>query len=246
MAITQERMISTLSALRRTYDTHVFLRKQIRDLLTSLTSTSTIDDFRTALQTIQFITEQPILSEDDFAHLIAEEQHFRAAFRKNQRTKEYARRKRQGLSAGISFSRGHAPSRTSDLPEISDDEKALHYEHAERAIAAGFTAPDRFPELDGRKASTSPHSMAKQKPLDLLTTKKPLRSAGEELSLSDMQAKGWLSKLASDKLAQDAKRKAVKIAPIYTDYTDDSIPLTQDDQIDLGYIKPADINEELF
>jgi hypothetical protein len=246
MAITQERMIATLSALRRTYDTHSFLRKQIRDLLTSLTSTSTLDEYRTALQTIQFISEQPVLSEDDFAHLIAEEQHFRAAFRKNQRTKEYARRRRQGLSAGISFSRGHAPSHISDLPQISDDEKAVHYENAERAIAAGFVAPDRFPELDGRKASTSPHSMAKQKPLDLLTTKKPLRSAGDELSVSDMQAKGWLTKLAADKLAQDAKRKAVNIGPIYLDYTDDSVPLTQDDQIDLGYLNSANINEELF
>lgn len=246
MAITQERMIATLSALRRAYDTHVFLRKQIRSTITSLTSISTIDDYREALQAMQFAADQPILSEDDFAHLIAEEQHFRSAFRKNQRTKEYARRRRQGLSAGIAFSKGHAHSRISNLPDISDDEKAVHYEHAERAISAGLSAPDRFPELDGKKASTSPHSMAKQKPLDLYTTKKPLRSGGRELSADEMHSKGWLSQLAKDKMEQDAKRKAVNIPPLYPDFTDDSIPLCQEDQIALGYLNPADISEELF
>lgn len=246
MAITQERMIATLSALRRTYDTHSFFRKQIRSTLTSLTSTSTIDDYREALQSIQFIADQPILSEDDFAHLIAEEQHFRAAYRKNQRTKEYARRRRQGLSTNVAFSKGAQPSRVENLPKISDEEKEAHYAHAERALAAGLTEPDRFPELDGRKASTSPHSMAKQKPLDILTTNKRLRSAGPELSSSEMIAKGWMTQLAADKIAQDAKRKAVNMPALYADPTDDSVPLTQDDQIQLGYLNPVDINEELF
>lgn len=245
MAITQERMISLISAFRRTYDTANIIKREIRAIASSLTSTSTLDDYRNALQTLQFISDQPFLTEADLSLLVAEEQHFRAAFRKNQRTAAYARRRRAGLPSNISFSQGHAPSRIENLPDISDDEKAVHYDYAERAIAAGLSAPEQDSALQGKKAPTSPHNILLKKPLELYTSKKPLRSA-RELSVSDMQAKGWLSKLAADKLAQDERRKAVNMAPIYLDYTDDSVPLTQDDQIDLGYLNPADIDEDLF
>ena len=57
-----------------------------------------------------------------------------------------------------------------------------------------------------------------------------------------MIAKGWLSRLGADKMAMDAKRKAVNMAPLYPDPTDDSIPLTLDDQIALGLIDPADLD----
>jgi hypothetical protein len=243
MAITQERMIATLSALRRAYDSYSFLKKQILLTCTSLTSTSTLDDFREALQAIQTITNSPILSEDDFARLIAEEQHFRAAYRKNQRTAEYARRKRKNLPSTLGFSKGKAPSTITH--DISDADKEMHYEMAEKSVTIGYTAPDRFPELDGRKASTSPHSMAKQKPLDLLTTKKPQRSTSE-LSIDQMRQNGMLSKLAADKLKLDAARQAMKMPAIYSDFSDDSIPLTLDDQIALGYVDPSALDEGVF
>lgn len=246
MAITQERIISVISALRRAYDTSNTIKHQIRALASSLTSISTVDDYRDTLQSMQFLADQSFISEADFALLIAEEQHFKTAFKKNQRTAAYARRKRAGLSAGLTFTGGNAPASISSIPNISDEEKYAHYENAERAISAGLSAPDQNSALDGKKAPTSPHSLVLKKPLDLYTTKKPLRSGGRELSADEMQSKGWLSQLAKDKMEQDAKRKAVNIPPLYPDFTDDSVPLCQEDQIALGYLNPADISEELF
>jgi hypothetical protein len=235
MAITQERMITLLSALRRTYDTANILKREIRTIASSLTSTSTIDDFREALQSLQFLADQPFISEADLSLLVAEEQHFRAAFRKNQRTAAYARRRRAGLSSSISFSQGHAPSRVDDLMSISDDEKALHYEHAERAISAGLSSPDQQSALQGKNAPTSPHNILLKKPLELYTTKKPLRSAGAELSTDEMRARGYITKLGQDKIELNAQRVKFNMKPLYDDPTDDSIPLTAEDARALGY-----------
>jgi hypothetical protein len=246
MAITQERLISVISALRRAYDTSNLLKRQIRATATTLTSTSTLDDYREAIQSLQFLAEQPFISESDLSLLVAEEQHFRNSFKKNQRTAAYARRKRAGLPSGLSFTGGNAPGSVTTIPNISDEEKYAHYEQAERAISAGLAAPDQLSALKGKNAPTSPHDLQLKKPLELYTTKKPLRSAGIELSTSEMAAKGWISQLSKDKMNLDAARKAVNIPPIYADYTDDSQPLTQDDQIQLGYLNPADINGELF
>jgi hypothetical protein len=243
MAITQERVIAILSAFRRTYETSNTIKRSIRDISTSLTSQSSIDDFREAIQSLQFLTELHAISESDLSLLVAEEQHFRAAFRKNQRTAAYARRKRAGIPSGISFSSGKQPSTISR--DISDEEKAAHYEHAEHAVSIGLTTPDQFSELKGKNAPTSPHSMLKAKPVELLTSKKPKRST-TELSTSDMIAKGWMSRLQADKMAQDAKRREVNMPPVYDDPSDDSIPLTLDDQIALGYVDPSNCDEGVF
>jgi len=239
MAITQERMISLISAFRRTYDTANIIKREIRAIASSLTSASTLDDYREALQTLQFLTDQPFLTEADLSLLVAEEQHFRAAFRKNQRTAAYARRRRAGLPSNISFSQGHAPSRIENLPDISDDEKAVHYEYAERAIAAGLSAPEQDSALQGKKAPTSPHNILLKKPLELYTSKKPLRSA-RELSTDEMRAKGYISKLGQDKLELNAQRVAFNMKPLYDDPTDDSIPLTPEDARARGYDVDAD------
>jgi len=240
MAITQERVITILSAFRRTYDANTTIKRSIRDITSTLTSTSSLDDFREALQSVQFLADLHTISEPDLSLLVAEEQHFRAAFRKNQRT---ARRKRAGIPAGISFSPGIQPSTIRH--DISDEEKAAHYEHAERAVSIGLTAPDQFSELKGKNAPTSPHSMLKAKPVELLTSKKPKRST-TELSTTDMIAKGWISRLQADKMAQDAKRREVNMPPVYDDPSDDSIPLTLDDQIALGYVDPSNCDEGVF
>jgi hypothetical protein len=243
MAITQERVISILSAFRRAYDTNNTIKRSIRDITSTLTPASTIDDYRDAAQSLQFLADLHTISESDLSLLVAEEQHFRAAFRKNQRTAAYARRKRAGIPTGISFSPGQQPSTISR--DISDEEKAAHYEHAEKAVSIGLTAPGQFSELKGKNAPTSPHSMLKAKPVELLTSKKPQRST-TELSTSEMIAKGWMSRLQADKMAQDAKRRAVNMPAIYDDPSDDSIPLSFDDQIDLGLINPSDLDEGVF
>lgn len=235
MAITQERMITLISAFRRTYDTANILKREIRTTASSLTSTSTIDDFREALQSLQFLAEQPFISESDLSLLVAEEQHFRNSFKKNQRTAAYARRRRAGLPPSISFSKGHAPSRVDDLPIISDEEKEIHYEHAEKAISKGLSAPDQLSALQGKNAPTSPHNLQLKKPLELYTTKKPLRSAGRELSMDEMRAKGWLSKLAADKIELNAQRASFNMKPLYDDPLDDTQPLTLEDARAKGY-----------
>jgi hypothetical protein len=243
MAITQERVIAILSAFRRVYETNTTIKRSIRDTTSSLTSASTPDDLREAIHSLQFLAELHTISESDLSLLVAEEQHFRAAFRKNQRTAAYARRKRAGISGAIAFSPGIQPSIISR--DISDEEKAAHYEHAEKAVAVGLTVPDQFSELKGKNAPTSPHSMLKAKPVELLTSKKPKRST-TELSSPDMIAKGWISRLQADKMAQDAKRCEVNMPPLYVDPSDESIPLTLDDQIALGYVDPSNCDEGLF
>jgi hypothetical protein len=55
---------------------------------------------------------------------------------------------------------------------ISDEDKALHYEHAERAISAGLSTPDQQSALQGKNAPTSPHNILLKKPLELYTTKR--------------------------------------------------------------------------
>jgi len=240
MAITQERMITLISAFRRTYDTATNLKKHIHQTASSLTATSTIDDYRDALQSLQFLADQPFISESDLSLLVAEEQHFRHSFKKNQRTAAYARRRRAGLPASISFSQGHAPSRVDDLINISDDDKAIHYEHAERAISAGLSAPDQLSALKGKNAPTSPHDLQLKKPLENYTTKKPLRAAGPELSTDEMRARGWITKLGQDKLELNAQRAAFNMKPLYDDPYDDSVPLTPEDARARGYDVDAD------
>lgn len=244
MAITQERMITLISAFRRTYDTATNLKKHIHQTASSLTATSTIDDYRDAIQSLQFLADQPFISESDLSLLVAEEQHFRHSFKKNQRTAAYARRRRAGLPASISFSQGKAPSCVDDLLAISDDEKAAHYDHAERAIAAGLSAPDQHSALKGKNAPTSPHDLRMKKPLELYTTKKPLRSAGPALSDDEMMARGWASRLALDKMELNAQRVSYNMKPIYDDPLDDSIPLTAEDAKAKGYPDPCDSSAE--
>jgi len=245
MAITQERMIALISAFRRTFDTASTLKRQITLTASSLTSNSTLDDYREALHSLQFLASQPFISESDLSTLVAEEQHFRNSFKKNQRTAAYARRRRQGLSSSIAFSKGHAPSRASDLPSISDEEKALHYEHAELAISAGLSAPDQLSALKGKNAPTSPHNLHLKKSLDLYTTKKQLRSAGPELSNEQMLQKGWISQLALDKMELNAQRKSFNMKPLYDDPLDDSIPLHPEDALAKGYDLPIDDSSPL-
>lgn len=240
MAISQERMIALISALRRTYDTANILKRQITTTASSLTPASTLDDYREAIQSLQFLASQPFISESDLSILISEEQHFRNAFKKNQRTAAYARRKRAGLPASLSFSKGNAPRRVENLLPISDEEKALHYEHAEQSISAGLSAPDQLSALAGKNAPTTPHSLLLKKPLELYTTKKPLRSGGPELSTSEMMARGWLSKLATEKLELNAQRLSLNMKPLYADPYDDSEPLCEDDARALGYEVPDD------
>lgn len=228
MAITQERMISLISSFRRTYDTANMLRREIRAIASSLTPDSSLDAYREALQSLQFLADQPFISESDLSLLVAEEQHFRNSFKKNQRTAAYARRRRAGLPSSLSAINN---STEGDI--------------AERAVSVSLP-PNQRSALDGKKSPTSPHNLLLKKPLDQYTTQKPLRSAPAELSTSDMIAKGWLSRLAADKMAMDEKRLAVNMSPLYPDPTDDSIPLTLDDQIALGLIDPADLDEGLF
>lgn len=228
MAITQERMISLISSFRRTYDTANMLKREIRAIASSLTPDSSLDAYREALQSLQFLADQPFISESDLSLLVAEEQHFRNSFKKNQRTAAYARRRRAGLPSSLSAINN---STEGDI--------------AERAVSASLP-PNQRSALDGKKSPTSPHNLLLKKPLDQYTTQKPLRSAPAELSTSDMIAKGWLSRLAADKMAMDEKRLAVNMSPLYPDPTDDSIPLTLDDQIALGLIDPADLDEGLF
>lgn len=235
MAITQERMISLISSFRRTYDTANILKREIRTTAASLTPASTIDDYREALQSLQFLADQPFISESDLSLLVAEEQHFRNSFKKNQRTAAYARRRRAGLPSSISFSQGHAPSRVDDLLNISDEEKAVHYEYAELSISAGLSAPDQLSALKGKNAPTSPHDLRMKKPLELYTIKKPLRSAGPALSTEKMKAKGWLTQLALDKMELNEQRISFNMKPLYDDPTDDSIPLTPEDARARGY-----------
>ena len=225
MAISQERMISLISLSRRAHSALSSLKSQILTLCSSIPPDATPADYREALQSLQFAVHQQFLSETDIALLAAEEQHFRAAFRKNQRTAAYARRRRAGL-----------PSSLSTINNSTEGDIA------ERAVSASLP-PNQRSALDGKKSPTSPHNILLKKPLDQYTTQKPLRSAPAELSTSDMIAKGWLSRLGADKMAMDAKRKAVNMAPLYPDPTDDSTPLTLDDQIALGLIDPADIDD---
>jgi len=229
MAISQDRMISLISLSRRAHSALSSLKSLILTTCSSLPPDASPDDFRNALQSIQFATSQQFIPETDIALLAAEEQHFRAAFRKNQRTAAYARRRRAGL-----------PSSLSTINNTTEGEIA------ERAVSASL-APNQHSALNGKKSPTSPHNILLKKPLEQYTTQKPLRPAPAELSTSDMIAKGWLSRLAADKMAQNEKRRAVNMAPLYPDPTDDSIPLSLDDQIALGLIDPSNQpDEELF
>jgi len=228
MAISQERMISLISLSRRAHSALSSLKSHVLTICSSIPPDASPDDFREALQSLQFATSQQFIPETDIALLAAEEQHFRAAFRKNQRTAAYARRRRAGLPSSL-----------------SSINNATEGEIAERAVSASLP-PNQHSALDGKKSPTSPHNILLKKPLDQYTTQKPLRSAPAELSTSDMIAKGWLSRLAADKMAQDEKRRAVNMSLLYPDLTDDSIPLSLDDQIALGYLDPAEIDDSLF
>lgn len=228
MAISQERMISLISLSRRAHTALSSLKSTISQLCSSIPPDAPLEQYREALQALQFATSQQFLSESDIALLAAEEQHFRAAFRKNQRTAAYARRRRAGLPSSLSTINNNTEG---DI--------------AERAVSAS-APPNQRSALDGKKSPTSPHNILLKKPLDQYTTQKPLRSAPPVLSTSEMIEKGWMTRLEADKRAMDEKRKAVNMPGLYPDPSDDSIPLSLDDQIALGLFDPSAADDALF
>lgn len=94
MALSQERMITVLSTTRRFYNDFLALKSATRNILSALPINPTTEDCLNVLQSIQLTLDQIRPAESDIALLIAEEQHYRSTFRRNQRAAEYARRRR--------------------------------------------------------------------------------------------------------------------------------------------------------
>jgi len=84
-------MISLITDFRKTSDGLNMLQSQLHALIGGLPPAPSREELLETIQAIQFLNTQSFSA--DLQNLAAEERHFKSAYKKNQRTAAYARRK---------------------------------------------------------------------------------------------------------------------------------------------------------
>ncbi len=217
MALTQDRVIAILSAARRFYNDLQALRGTIRSTIAEIPPDPTTEQCLEAIRSLQFADELATSREADAMLLAAEERHYEISYRKNKRTAEYARRRRAGHAGSLAV-----PKTTYS---ISDLDKQIHHEAAEKAMSASF-APVHH---------TAPVKIVKAKPLDQITTQRPAPPPREIV---------WTAEddIIDAKKRSNAKHREFNMKEPYADIFDMSVPLSPEDCREYGFPVPESDN----
>lgn len=206
MALTQDRVISILSAARRFYNDLQSLRSTIRSTISEIPPDPTISQCLTAIQTLQFAEELATSREADAMLLAAEERHYELSYRKNKRTAEYARRRRAGHTGKLTAPRNLT---------LSDLDQLLLGEATEKAVSASYATTQ----------NTSPKTLLSHKALDHTTTQRAKAAPPNP---------NWNSEdfIIDAKKRSNEKHRSFNMKEPYPDIFDMSTPLSDDDCIE--------------